>query len=69
LRALLLVLADVARRRTAFFGAARRAAFDAALRIGRLAERFGAARFLARFGELTRGLALRLAMARVLSEP
>jgi hypothetical protein len=57
------------RRRLADFAAARALRRDAALFVGRLAERFGARRFLARFAALTRRLALRLAMALVLSEP
>jgi hypothetical protein len=51
------------------FEAARALGRGVAFLVGRLAERFGAARFLVRSAALTRRLALRLAMALVLSEP
>jgi hypothetical protein len=53
----------------AVFEAARALRRGVAFFVGRLAERFGAARFLVRSAALTRRLALRLAMALVLSEP
>lgn len=53
----------------AVFEAARALRRGVAFLVGRLAERFGAARFRVRSAALTLRLALRLAMAHVLSEP